>query len=414
MKTLIIATTTTLLSAFVGNAFASTWTNFTTENSPLPAEHVTAICHIENGTWIGTDGGLAFYDGTNWNIYNTKSSDLPNNYVYDIEQDDAGNIWVATAEGLLQITDNNWNVFNTSNSSIPIDLIRSVTIDPDGNPWIGTWGGGIASLINGQWTTYNTTNSGLNSNGVFTVESDSFGKIWIGSFNGGVSIFNGQDWVNENTSNSELPNNHVRSITFDNNGVVWLGTDAGLARKTADGIWDIYTFSNTGHSFNTVLDGVMESPEKLHFATDGGILQFDHGTFNIIKFQNSDLSSNNTRCIALGRDSGLWVGTGFAGLNIYDIQNSVGITESYANQTTLVIYPNPVTQEVIFSLGDQKPNGPVNIQVVNMIGQTLISKTVSNLSIHQQRLNVSQLPSGTYQLIVRFEDGISSRKFILM
>jgi len=414
MKTLFIATATTLLSVFAANAFASSWAHFNTNNSPLPAEHVTAICHTENGTWIGTDDGLAFYTQNNWTVYKSETSDLPNNRIYDIQQGLGGSIWVATQEGLLHITKNGWYTTTTSNSAIPLNHIRTVAVDAQGNPWIGTWGGGVASRINGQWTTYNTTNSGIGSNGIFTIEIDETGQIWVGSFNGGAAIFNGQDWVTYNTGNSQLPNNHVKSITFDVNGVVWLGTEAGLARKTANGNWNIYTFSNIGLSFNTVQDGVMESPGKLHFATDGGILQFDQSNFSFITFQNSNLPSNNTRCIALNSNNDLWVGTGYSGVNILQNQNTVGIRQPSKKEVSMTTYPNPVTQEITFMFPNQNAASSLQIRVVNMVGQTLITQTKSNFSGQQHQLNLGHLPTGTYQLIVRSKDGVSTRKFLRM
>ena len=47
--------------------------------------------------WIGTwYGGLARFDGTNWTVYNTSNSGLPDIYAKSIAIDTFGNIWIGT------------------------------------------------------------------------------------------------------------------------------------------------------------------------------------------------------------------------------------------------------------------------------------------------------------------------------
>jgi len=52
-------------------------------NSGLPDNDVEAITIDGSGNkWIGTHGGLAKFDGTNWTVYNWSNSPLPSNEVY--------------------------------------------------------------------------------------------------------------------------------------------------------------------------------------------------------------------------------------------------------------------------------------------------------------------------------------------
>ena len=54
--------------------------------------------------WIGTDGGgLAKYDGTNWTVYNTSNSGLPDNRVHSIAIDGSGNKWIGTIRWVSKI-----------------------------------------------------------------------------------------------------------------------------------------------------------------------------------------------------------------------------------------------------------------------------------------------------------------------
>jgi len=68
----------------------------------LPDKNVECIAIDNDGNkWIGTDGGgLAKFDDTNWTVYNTANSSLPNNYISIITIEGNGNKWIATSSGL--------------------------------------------------------------------------------------------------------------------------------------------------------------------------------------------------------------------------------------------------------------------------------------------------------------------------
>ena len=75
------------------------------------------------------EGGLAEFDGTNWTIYNTSNSGLPDDIINSFTIDSRGNIWIGTGSGLAKFDGTDWTVFNTSNSSLPDNNVRSLAID---------------------------------------------------------------------------------------------------------------------------------------------------------------------------------------------------------------------------------------------------------------------------------------------
>ena len=393
------------------NTNASSWMHYDDDNSPLPSNTVNAVFCDEDGTWIGTDNGLAHFNGSTWQIYDSETSELPDNNVRDIHKDIAGNIWVATDEGILKITETDWEIMNSSNSGLPSNNVRTVSTDSEGNLWVGTWGNGIARLVGNQWTHYTTVNSDLPSDGIFTVEVDYLGHVWVGSFNGGVSKFDGQTWITYNTDNSELPHNHVRTIVFDHSNIMWFGTDDGLARKTPGGHWDIHDLETIGFTFHTVFDGVLESPGKVYFATDGGILQFNQSNFNMITAQNSSLISDHIRAIDQGPNGNLWLGTGSAGISIYLPNGNVGVKEPLKGADIVTVYPNPTVNEISFLLPNK---GPVisEVLITNVTGQAVMQKAISSSGAGPIRLDVRELTQGAYQLTVVSPEGIAYSKFL--
>ncbi len=411
MKSVALTTSFLLTILFTSASFASNWMHYNQSNSPLPSNHVTAILSDDEGTWVGTDDGLAFFDGINWTIYDSETSELPDNYIRDIHKDNTGIIWVATDMGILKIGQTTWESFTTDNSSIPSDNVRSITTDSEGNVWIGTWGQGIATKNGNNWTLYDANNSDLPSNGIFTVEVDELGVIWAGTFNGGVTKFNGVTWTTYNTSNSELPHNHVRTIAFDQNHIAWFGTDDGVARKTPGGHWDIHTAETIGYSFHTVFEGVVESPGVVFFATDGGILQLESSSFSMITAQNSNLPSNNIRSLAIDPDGNLLVGTGNDGLTIYSPQGTLSTKDPIKDGNGLTVYPNPTSNQLEFLLPLKGAN-KTTITVTNGVGQTVLSKNVASTSTLQHQLDVGYLPAGTYYLTLQSSEGIQQSKFL--
>lgn len=48
-------------------------TVFNKNNTNLPSSTIQAIAAEDDGTiWVGTDNGLARFDGGDWRVYNTK------------------------------------------------------------------------------------------------------------------------------------------------------------------------------------------------------------------------------------------------------------------------------------------------------------------------------------------------------
>ena len=72
---------------------------------PPPPFYITSIAIDESGTkWIGTDGGgMVNFQQTNWTVYDTYNSGLPNDRVGAIAIDDYGNNLIGTIGGGLAV-----------------------------------------------------------------------------------------------------------------------------------------------------------------------------------------------------------------------------------------------------------------------------------------------------------------------
>jgi ligand-binding sensor domain-containing protein len=77
---------------------------------------------------------------------------LPNNDVWSITIDGSGDKWIGTENGLAKFDGTKWTIYNTLNSALPNNDIQAIIIDGNGNKWIGTFGGGFVKYDGKTWT----------------------------------------------------------------------------------------------------------------------------------------------------------------------------------------------------------------------------------------------------------------------
>ena len=80
---------------------------------------------------------------------------MTNNSIFAIDFQSDGIAWIGTQEGLARFDGTTWKMYTTSNSKIPGNFVKTVTVDNENNIWIGTNGFGIGNLSNDKWTIFN-------------------------------------------------------------------------------------------------------------------------------------------------------------------------------------------------------------------------------------------------------------------
>jgi hypothetical protein len=134
---------------------------------------------------------VSFAQHPGWTVYDTSNSGLPNNDINSIAIDGSGNKWIGTNGGLAKFDGVTWTVYNVKNSGLPYNMVWSIAIDGNGSKWIGTFGGGLAKFDGAAWTVYNDTNSGLPDKYVMPMAIDGSENLWIGTYLGGLAVFSG-------------------------------------------------------------------------------------------------------------------------------------------------------------------------------------------------------------------------------
>lgn len=139
-----------------------TWVDFSDATVGLSYRFVNVIFEDSQGCmWFGGDSGVSRDCGALPVILNVPSctnycwSVQWLGYVWDIDQDQNGNIWIADGScGAAKLTGNQWSLCDTTHPDCPIlsdndgsdDGVRSVEVDPNNSVWFGTRGKDVARL----------------------------------------------------------------------------------------------------------------------------------------------------------------------------------------------------------------------------------------------------------------------------
>jgi ligand-binding sensor domain-containing protein len=209
--------------------FDGAWTKY---KSPYESSinHWSDILAIDSSgnKWLGTSsGGLLKFDGTDWTVYNTHNSTLPDSNITALAIDALDNKWIGTPEGLVKFDGANWTNYFPYNSGLPVRNINALASDRSGNVWIGNGTAGLVEFDGTNWTTYDSTNSGLPFNAVRAIVIDPANTKWLIT-RGRLVKFNGSKWDVFDSSNSGFPSNTLSKLAIDKNGILWISTSYGL------------------------------------------------------------------------------------------------------------------------------------------------------------------------------------------
>jgi len=104
-------------------------------------EYVHTIeCDKDGMLWLGfgaSERGVLQFDGENEVAWYTMDDGLPSNRINSIECDAANNIWVGTDDGLAYFDGDQWTMWDID-SGLPVNEIRDISMAPNGDVWFAT------------------------------------------------------------------------------------------------------------------------------------------------------------------------------------------------------------------------------------------------------------------------------------
>ncbi len=159
--------------------------------------------------WLGTPDGLLFsYDEEAGLINRFKLVHTQSNWVYDLIEDEQGDIWASIAQGgLFKINVNGGRPGNfQTDSGLGDDSYWATLVASDGKVWIGTRGGiDVYDPIN-KTLKHIGTAQGLIDETNSNLFEDKKGRIWASGSNVGLSIIDPKKGtIKKLSSNEGLP-----------------------------------------------------------------------------------------------------------------------------------------------------------------------------------------------------------------
>jgi len=214
------------------------FTTYTPESQPgLNGIYVRALYTARDGrVWIGTYKGLAVYDGTGFGTLPlTSASGLASIDVTDIAEDAQGAIWAAAADGVFRVQGNSLQRVAGAPSPAVSLLARRDELYVGGR-------GSIARLAGGQWTRMALPAEAASAAVNHIVESQ--GRVWAATAYGLYVLENGA-W----RAYTEVPRLQATPLDLlyaDRDGNLWVGGDFGLARLRDRQLAELIPADNVG------------------------------------------------------------------------------------------------------------------------------------------------------------------------
>jgi ligand-binding sensor domain-containing protein len=275
----------------------------------LPSKNVTAVFQDAEGwIWIGTDRGVARFNGTDFQSSSTAGSPyevLAGDEIRAITQGPGGVIWIATAEAVRRIYPNGTD----AGEQLAIKDIRSVLADGQGRIWIAS--------SNGLVQFEGRDPKPVSPAPARSVAVDRSGRVWVAT-DRGLALLE-QDHLrpvemtsapNLTAARDALPT--IRQIFIDRNDAIWLATERGAFYVEPSAVGQPALKSPGGIHPDATGGGVraisQDSRGRLWFALEaGGVLLYDaeRAEFQRIGF----LERDRVTAMLPSREGNLWFGS---------------------------------------------------------------------------------------------------------
>ncbi len=283
------------------------------------------------------------------------SDGLPSSVVYTTVQDRVGFVWIGTQDGLARYDGIDFRVHRHDPNdprSLASNDVSAILIDRDGVLWCGGEANGLNRLEpDGRSFTHWRHRAGalgtLGSDDVFTIAQDREGVIWVGTYLGGLNRLEPDGSFVHVDHDAEDPQSLRSSTVYvleaDAHGRLWIGTDAGLDVREADGqIHHVELPPLAARGVRPLVSALLpDADDSMLVGTSGGIFRVGADLRYREEIASGPLP---LRVSALARDARgvLWIGTASGGARL----DKVGLQPFGRGEGVAGAYPGQSTQHI--------------------------------------------------------------------
>jgi signal transduction histidine kinase/ligand-binding sensor domain-containing protein len=273
-----------------------------TQEHGLPQDTIRAIGQTTDGyLWLGTDEGLARFDGYDFTVFDKDHSKLPSNSITALEAGPDDSLWIGTSAGLTHYQNKEFHNY-TTRDGLPDDTIGQVFVDQAGAVWIVA--GGDLAEFDGKTFRVLRAGKDLPLDTVRTVYEDRHHTLWVGGF-GGVVKRSGNRFLPVLDS-SVIAGDAITRLAADDHDNLWIGGSSGMIVRYADGRVRLFD-TRDGLPDLFVRAMWLDRDGNLWAGTSNGLARFRKDRF-ITLMGPGGRFLDQVRSLFEDREGNLWVG----------------------------------------------------------------------------------------------------------
>jgi len=279
---------------------STTWT----QAEGLPIDMVRSIAQTSDGfLWIGTDEGLARFDGHEFTVFGIANGALPNDFVTTLAAARDGSLWIGTSDGLVHYSGGKFKVWGVK-EGLPKSNIAALHVDKDSAIWIAA-GGTLSTIRNGSVQFIPPDQlAPLTSPHAFFEDRE--GTLWIAG--AGLVRHDGNRFVPV-LGPEQMRGLIANAMVRDRNGTLWIAGNKGILALTTDG--RLHSYDTTDRIPNMLVRTLWIDRDGVLWAgTNGGLIRYERDHF-VLQEVEPFLHRLSIRSLFEDREGNLWMGSGF-------------------------------------------------------------------------------------------------------
>ncbi|MGO2452807.1 MAG: sensor histidine kinase [Pseudomonas taetrolens] len=273
-----------------------------------PLGMVSALLSTSKGLWVGFRAGGARLISAN-GVMQPVDPGLPGGVVYDMAEDQQGQVWIAADDGLARRDATGWQLVDKEAGFVEHHA-RAVHVDADGYVWAAseeklyTLPPGASAFIH-----IDITNQSISK-----ITSSPAGDIWI-TDRARDHLLRLKKTGYADIESEEIPASRTVSVVLDEQGDAWLGTlgsgvhhlAAGAQPESAENQAAISSYTvRDGLSSDNVLAQLIDRDGTLWVGTDTGLDRLKRKTLSPFALP----VGAGSHALAVSGDGSLWIGSG--------------------------------------------------------------------------------------------------------
>ena len=283
---------------------------FNKDRGELPSNSITALAADRDGSlWIGTSSGLTHYHNKLFKTYTIKNG-LPDDAISGLFVDHSGKLWIVAGVDLAQF-DGKQFVVLAAGRDLPVSTVRTVFEDRHQDLWVAGFGA-VLKRVGGKFVTV-VDDAALGGDAITRVVVDDRDNLWMaGSL--GLLVRSPDGHIRRFDTKDGLPDLFLRTVWLDRDGNIWAGTNTGLARLKND---RFTTLTGPGGRYQDQVRTLFEDRDgDLWVGANDGLSRLRDDVFTVYG-QGEGLPSDDPDTVYQDRTGRIWVGFHDSGLMLF-------------------------------------------------------------------------------------------------